>query len=333
MSKSPSSLRCTAAHCRPLPPTALHRRPPSTLQGCCSFRDLAVTDEHGEYHSDAEHLSRILSIATLLPADVPSKTPIPATFSAGDFSQPRVMILLETLFTAMSSVATGLRVHLLCFDPMVSVSSFVMHLMSHNDEMKRKNEARNRPEPINHDTRFARQRLVCESDLAESLSRVFDKETTACGPLVEYARRHPYASSETFKVALHSKTVHPCDHPLHPLSPELVLRLGSESLLSRTMKTTVARQLTPKSYLRRMADKSLTYAPPFFESSYLFCGRDSALNTPFPPDLVKTIAASHEIHTPGLSFSAYHFAGPPKAKRARPADAVSTTTSGTTDSV
>ena len=166
-------------------------------QGCSCLRDERPNAD-GEYSSDAEHLARILSVVTMLPADVPLKKTLPSAFVCGEHAQPRSMVMLETLFEAVSSVATGLRIHLIVFDDTLSLSSFLMQLMAVNDEMKKKNEAKNRPDPINHDPRVARTRLVSESDYAESLDRVFKGETTAEGPLHEYVRNYPYASSTTF---------------------------------------------------------------------------------------------------------------------------------------
>ena len=318
--------------CQPSYTLVFNLKMTELAQGCSCLRDLSVTNAEGEYSSDAEHLARILSVATMLPADVPARKTPPSAFACGEHTQPRSMVMLETLFGAASSVATGLRIHLIVFDDTLSLSSFLMQLMANNDEMKKKNEAKNRPDPINHDPRVARTRLVSESDYAESLDRVFKGETTAEGPLHEYVRNYPYASSTTFRAALNDRALHMLDHPLHPLSPELLLMFGNLSLVSRTATTTAAKQLTADSYLRTTRNKTPSYMPPHLSSSYLFCGRDSAMNAPFPPELVAAIARAHEVHgEPGLSFSAYHFRGPPATKRARTADAASTSTSASTE--
>ena len=105
---------------------------------------------------------------------------------------------------------------------------------------------------------------------------------------------------------------------------------GNLSLVSRTATTAAQSglQIMPAHH----AEQTPSYMPPHLSSSYLFCGRDSAMNAPFPPELVAAIARAHEVHgEPGLSFSAYHFRGPPAAKRARTADAASTSTSASTE--
>lgn len=318
------SLKCVPAYV-----LILNLKIGNLAQGCSCLRDLSVTNADGEYSNDAEHLARLLAVATLLPADVPSKRPQASTFPCGGHSQPRVMLLLETLFGAASSLMTGLRVHMLVFDDSYSPTSSLMHVMNFNDEAKKKNEAKNRPDPVNHDPRFARTRLICEADYAASLDVVFKGEATAKGPLDDYVRRYPYAASERLRDALCDATVPIQDHALHPLSPELLLRFSPNALLSRTETTTAATQLHPRSYMRTLPGKTLTYAPPNLDSSYLYCGRDSAVGAPLPKELVAAIAAAHEVHTPGLSWASYHFQGPPRTKRARSADAVSEATDAT----
>ena len=62
-------------------------------QGCSCLRDLSVTNADGEYSSDAEHLARILSVVTMLPADVPLKKTLPSAFVCGEHTQPRSMVM------------------------------------------------------------------------------------------------------------------------------------------------------------------------------------------------------------------------------------------------
>mgnify|MGYP005753166189 CR=1 FL=1 len=211
-------------HCVPAYVLTFNLKLTDLAQGCTCLRDLSVTNADGEYSNDAEHLARLLAVATLLPADVPGRRSHASTFACGEHSQPRVMLMLEVLFGAASSLATGLRVHTIVFDDLFSPTACLAHIQDFNEEAKKKNEAKNRPDPVNHDPRVARTRLVCEADYAAALDSVFKGETTAKGPLEEYVRQYPYAVSERLRDSLRASTPSPLHHALHPLSPELLLR-------------------------------------------------------------------------------------------------------------
>ena len=84
-------------------------------EGCASLRDLAVTDEAGEYKErgasepDGEHRDPATG-------DVPTKKKkLSPTYDTRDGQQPRSMILLELLCTATGNLVAGVRILRLVF--------------------------------------------------------------------------------------------------------------------------------------------------------------------------------------------------------------------------
>ena len=107
------------------------------------------------------------------------------------------------------------------------------------------------------------------------------------------------------------------------------------SLIARTKTTTCARQLNPSSYMFKLADGTPSFVPPSLKYTFVFAGQEGAVGCPFPPRLLAEIARTHKRMEPGMSYSAYHFTGPPASKRARTterADTASSTTSASTES-
>ena len=321
--------------CRPSLVMVMNVRIEELAEGCASLRDLAVTDEAGEYKS-AEHLSRMVSIATQLPGDVPTKKKkLSPTYDTPNGQQPRSMILLEVLYTATGNLVAGVRILRLVFQEAMSPTYFLSVCMQKHLDDKQANERRTRPLPVSYDPRFAFSRLCSEAELCETLGVVFEGEETAQGELDQYARAHPHAAHITLHAALSAERRHPLDHLLHAFSPELLLRFGRASLIARTKTTTCARQLNPSSYTSKLADGTPSFVPPSLKYTFVFAGQEGAVGCPFPPRLLAEIARTHKQMEPGMSYSAYHFAGPPAPKRARTtdrADTASSTTSVSTDS-
>jgi|MDSW01.1.fsa_nt_gb hypothetical protein len=302
--------------CRPAYVTVFNLRLCELAEGAHSLADLAVTDGDGEYKS-AEALAQQVGIATLLPADVPAKKRLASTFDTHTGPMPRQMLLLEALFSATTRRVVGLRIHNVVFQDALSLTRHISLTMESNEADARANAKRTRPLPLSHDPRFALGRLTCESGMAGMLAEVFDGETTAVGGLDAYAMAHPHASHISFKTSLEAPTTKVTDHALHPYSPELLLEFGAEALKSRTATDVCAAQLLPTKYIQVAHDKKSTFAPPARSSTYVFSGNANAMTAPFPPALVKLIAAAHEHAPSGQTYASYSFNPAPPAKRAR----------------
>ena len=318
--------------CRPAYVTCLNLKLSDLAEGCSSLADLAVTDAEGEFKS-AEALAQQVGIATLLPADVSAKKRLASTFSTHAGPMPRQMLMLEALFSATTRQLVGLRILSLVFQDALSLTRHVSMVMELNEAEMRANAKRARPQPVSHDPRFALGRLTSESDIAGMLASVFDGETTAVGNLDDYAATHPHASHVSFKTSLEAPTSRVTDHPLHPYSPELLLEFGAEALKSRTATDTCAAQLLPSKYTRVGADKKPTFTPPARSSTYIFAGSSNAMTAPFPPSLVKLLAAAHEQAPSGQSYASYSFNPAPPAKRPRRAGADTASTASAAGSL
>ena len=78
-----------------------------------------------------------------------------------------------------------------------------------------------------------------------------------------------------------------------------------------------------------LADGTPSFVPPSLKYTFVFAGQEGAVGCPFPPRLLAEIARTHKRMEPGMSYSAYHFAGPPASKRARTTERVDTASSTT----
>lgn len=313
--------------CRPSYVTVLNLRLEEIAQGAQTLKDLAVTTADGDFRS-AEHVARLVDIASLLPGDVPSKKKESATFTTNGYTQPRSMILLEEVFDC-DELLCGLRVYNLVFEEQLSLTRFLSVCLNAHDEEHTANMKRVRPLPLSADPRFAFGRLRDESQLVESLGEVFANEETAVGALEEYARRHPHAAHISLQTALMAPKPSPRAHSLHPFSAELLLKFGDQALMARTEERIQSTYLRPSKYVKTADCDSLpTFSPPALVTSYVFCGRSGAASAVLPPRLLADLEAAHTVHPPGSSWAAFSFNPEPAPKRQRTkrgADTESTT--------
>ena len=273
----------------------------SDFAGCPgSLADLAFASPHGEPLPHAEGLGQLLGLMTTLPSEVKANDrknapTIAPTFKEHETSkaQQKVQLVLEPLRSPFEPFhVVGLRLHVLLFDHHGVFPTLTSNLWQQTiatNQARRAKETARQP-PAVGDPALASRNVTSMATLGKMWRQVVGNAVNGTKrTLKEWVRLHEGSvANVTF---LEAVLTYRTELFLHRLSPEWILRLGSDALLLRTPMETSARQLDKGAYFTK---ESVTYTFPNPEDCLVYAGTTGALHARWPTKLANEILRAHE---------------------------------------